>query len=134
MPTYNSLMKRRIALLTAIALLGGSTSLVAEAAISAGDSCTKVGKTTVQSGYKYFCVKKSGKLVWSKGAKTAVKATPAPTPTPTPKPSPTLTPSPTPSPTPTAKVLTALEKMNLDIYNRYLTAEKKISPSFNYVR
>ena len=134
MPTYNSLMKRRIAVLIAIALLGGSTSLVAEAAISAGDSCTKVGKTTVQSGYKYFCVKKSGKLVWSKGAKTAVKATPAPTPTPTPKPSPSPTPTPTPSPTPTTKVLTALEKMNLDIYNRYLTAEKKISPSFNYVR
>ena len=86
----------------------------------------------MQSGYKYFCVKKSGKLVWSKGAKTAVKATPAPTPTPTPKPSPT--PTPTPSPTPTAKVLTALEKMNLDIYNRYQKAEKKISPSFNYVR
>lgn len=119
-PTYNSLMKRRIAVLTAIALLGSSTSVVAEAAISAGDSCTKVGKTTVQSGIKYFCVKKSGKLVWSKGAKTAVKASPAPTPIPTPSSSP--------------KVLTALEKMNLDIYNRYLTAEKKISPSFNYVR
>ena len=113
-------MKLRIAVLIAIALLGSSSSLVAEAAISAGDSCTKVGKTTVQSGIKYFCVKKNGKLVWSKGAKSAVKATPAPTPIPTPSSSP--------------KVLTALEKMNLDIYNRYLTAEKKISPSFNYVR
>lgn len=50
-----------------------------EAVIKSGDSCTKVGKTTVQSGLKYFCVKKSGKLLWSKGVKNAVKATPAPT-------------------------------------------------------
>ena len=119
-PTYNSLVKRRIAVLIVLALLGSSTSLVAEAAISPGDSCAKVGKTTSQSGVKYFCVKKSGKLLWSKGVKTAVKATPA------------IAPSSIPTPPP--KVLTALEKMNLDIYNRYLKAEKKISPSFNYVR
>jgi len=57
------------------------------AAIKSGDTCTKVGKTTTQSGSKYFCVKKNGKLVWSK----AVASTkPTPTPTPTPTPSPTL--------------------------------------------
>jgi len=57
------------------------------AAIKSGDNCTKVGKTTTQSGSKYFCVKKNGKLVWSK----AVASTkPTPTPTPTPTPSPTL--------------------------------------------
>jgi hypothetical protein len=55
------------------------------AAIKSGDTCTKVGKTTTQSGSKYFCVKKNGKLVWSK----AVAST-KPTPTPTPTPSPTL--------------------------------------------
>ncbi len=100
-PTYNSLMKRRIAVVTAIALLGSSTSLVAEAAISAGDSCSKVGKTSIQSGLKYFCVKKSGKLIWSKGVKTAVKATPSPKLTRTPKPLPTPTPTTISKPSPT---------------------------------
>ena len=39
--------------------------------ITAGDTCPKAGKTIIQSGIKYFCVKKSGKLVWNKGVKVA---------------------------------------------------------------
>jgi hypothetical protein len=50
------------------------------AAIKSGDSCTKVGKTTTQSGYKYFCIKKNGKLVWGNPVKDT-KPTPTPSPT-----------------------------------------------------
>jgi hypothetical protein len=59
-------------------------------------------------------------------------ATPTPAATPTPSATPSATPTPTPTPTP--KSLTPLEKMNLDIYARYVAADKKISPSFNFVR
>ena len=44
------------------------------AAVKAGASCKKAGLTSITGGFKYTCVKKSGKLVWGKGV--AVKATP----------------------------------------------------------
>ena len=44
------------------------------AAIKTGDSCLKIGKTLTQSGLKYFCVKKNGKLVWSNPVKEAKPA------------------------------------------------------------
>ena len=62
-------------------------------------------------------------MVWDKG-KLVKQAAPFPTPTPTP----------TPTIAQTQKVLTPLEKLNADIYQRYVVAEKSISPSFNFVR
>ena len=44
------------------------------AAIKVGASYKKAGLTSITGGFKYTCVKKSGKLVWGKGV--AVKATP----------------------------------------------------------
>jgi cytochrome b involved in lipid metabolism len=44
------------------------------AAVKAGASCKKAGLTSITGGFKYTCLKKSGKLVWVKGV--AVKATP----------------------------------------------------------
>ena len=117
-------MKRFLLWLSIVTLIGCASVVTASAAVKAGGTCTKVKATTISNGYKFTCVKSGNKLVWNKGVKTAVKVTPAPTPTPTPK----------PSPTPTPNTLAALAKMNLDIYNRYLRADKKISPSFNYVR
>ena len=46
------------------------------AAVKAGAPCKKAGLTNITSGFKYTCVKKSGKLVWVKGA--AVKASAKP--------------------------------------------------------
>lgn len=109
-------MRLRAIALATIVLLGPIWFPNFASAIAPGETCTKVGKTTVQSGLKFFCVKKNGKLAWSKGVKTLVKETPKP------------------SPTPSVKVLTALEKLNLDIYKRYQQTEKKINPSFNFVR
>ena len=62
---------------TAFALALALSIVVApesSAAIKAGASCKKAGLTSITGGFKYTCVKKSGKLVWGKGV--AVKATP----------------------------------------------------------
>jgi len=91
----------------------------------AGSACNKKGVTKTYKGKEFKCIKKGGKLVWSKGKvvnkETSVAVpevtpspspTPSPTPTPTPSPTPTPTPSPTPTPTPTptpAGVTAALE-------------------------
>ena len=87
---------KRILATVLIASLALSLNLSnSTAAVKAGDSCPKAGKTTVHNGIKYFCVKKKNKLVWGNGVKVAVKPTPTPTPTATPTPTPTPTPSPT---------------------------------------
>jgi hypothetical protein len=118
---------RRILVTILVGCLALSVNLSnAAATIKAGATCPKLGKITTQNNIKYFCIKKNNKLVWNKGAKVTVKATQ------TPAPKSTSTASPTSTPTP--NTLAALAKMNLDIYNRYLKADKKISPSFNYVR
>ena len=101
-------------ILTALALALALSIVVApesSAAIKAGAACKKAGLTIVASGYKYTCVKKSGKLVWGKGV--AVKASAKPTVTPTAKPAvsaaPTASASATskPSVTPTAAATVA---------------------------
>jgi len=63
-------MKRRIAWLAAIVLIVSSATSIAQAAtpdVKQGDNCTKLGKTIVQNGIKFFCIKKSNKLIWNKG-------------------------------------------------------------------
>jgi hypothetical protein len=69
---------------TAFALALALSIVVApesSAAIKVGASCKKAGLTSITGGFKYTCVKKSGKLVWGKGV--AVKATPKPSVAPT---------------------------------------------------
>ena len=46
------------------------------AAPKSGAVCTSKGKVQIYKGYKYTCVKKSGKLVWSKGPAQEVKSQP----------------------------------------------------------
>jgi hypothetical protein len=130
--------------LVAVLTLGVSP-LISNAAVKAGATCKKLGQVSKKAGKEYSCIKKGKKLVWSKGIviKSAAPAvtptptlTPAPIPTPTVTPTPTLTPAPIPTPTVTQppKALTPLEKLNADIYQRYVLAQKNISPSFNFVR
>jgi len=98
-------MRRALAALTVLVLV--SSPLQASAAVKAGATCTKAGTTSTVKGIKYTCVKSGKKLVWNKGVKVVVPATPTPTPTvtatptPTPSPTPTVTPTATPTPTPT---------------------------------
>jgi hypothetical protein len=56
------------ALLLSVVVAPGAT-----AAVNAGAACKTAGLKSVAGGFNYTCVKKSGKLVWVKGA--AVKAT-----------------------------------------------------------
>jgi hypothetical protein len=122
-------MKRAMAIsLVAVLTLGVSPS-ISSAAIKAGATCKKEGQVSKKAGKEYTCIKKGKKLVWSKGV-VIKSAAPAVTPTPT------LTPAPIPTPTVTQppKALTPLEKLNADIYQRYVLAQKNISPSFNFVR
>ena len=71
------------------------------AAIKAGASCKKAGLTSITGGFKYTCLKKSGKLVWVKGI--AVKASAKPTVTPTARPTVSASASPTASASATPK-------------------------------
>jgi hypothetical protein len=136
---YSSLMQQKGRLAVAIVLLLALTTPVQAATPKAGAKCTKAGATATASGKKFTCIKSGKRLVWNKGV--AVKAAPKPKlnpvfkpvePTPTPVVTPTPTPIPTPTPTPRA--LTPLEKLNQDLYQRYLNANKVLSPSFNFVR
>lgn len=67
-----------------------SFSLVgtANAAVKAGDKCSKVGKTSISAGKKFTCIKAGNRLVWNKGS---VIAKPAVAPI---QPIPSATPSP----------------------------------------
>ena len=105
-------MKRTLALLAVITFLGSSLSLPAFAAVKAGATCPKAGKTSVASGKTFTCIKSGKKLLWNKGV---VIAKPTTT-------SPLLTPSPSPTPSPanspiselsTASLFSSLEKCKI---------------------
>lgn len=114
-------MKKSLALATALAVLTSFLPPPASAAVKKGAACTVKGQVKTAAGYSYTCAKSGNKLIWSKGVKISVKSAPA-------------TKSSSQGKTiPAAKAVTPLQKLNLDIYNRYLSADKKISPSFNFV-
>jgi len=122
-------MRKKVVLLAVSTLVLAIITPFANAAVTPGAKCAKQGQTSTTAGIKYTCIKSGNKLVWNKGI--AVKK---PVSAASPTASATATPTPTPTSTPTPKNLTPLEKMNRDIYARYLAADKKISPSFNFVR
>lgn len=51
---------------------------MAHSAIKPGSSCSKIKVVTIQSGYKYTCIKSGKKLVWSKGVKVSGSTVPSP--------------------------------------------------------
>ena len=122
-------MKRLLVTVLITVFTFSTSPSISNAAVKAGATCKKEGQVSKKAGKEYTCIKKGKKLVWSKGV-VIKSAAPAVTPTPT------LTPAPIPTPTVTQppKALTPLEKLNADIYQRYVLAQKNISPSFNFVR
>jgi len=70
-------MKKTFALVTMALLLSIVVAPGSSAAVSAGAACTKAGLTNITGGFKYTCVKKSGKLVWVKGAAVKPSAKPS---------------------------------------------------------
>ena len=75
-----------LALVLSVVVAPGSS-----ASIKAGAACKKAGLINVSGGFKYICVKKSGKLVWGKGV--AVKASAKPSVTAKPSASATVAPT-----------------------------------------
>ena len=93
---------------TAFALALALSIVVApesSAAIKVGASCKKAGLTSITGGFKYTCVKKSGKLVWGKGV--AVKASAKPSVSAKPSATASASATPKPSVTPTAAATVA---------------------------
>ena len=60
-----------LALLTVVVAPGSA------AVVKAGAACKKAGLTNITGGFKYTCMKKSGKLVWVKGAAVKPSAKPS---------------------------------------------------------
>lgn len=60
-------MKKRVAAVTVALLLSIVVAPGSSAAVKAGAGCKKAGLINITGGFKYTCVKKSGKLVWGKG-------------------------------------------------------------------
>jgi len=119
-------MKRKFPLVVVLLVFTNLLTIPStSAAIKAGATCKIKGQIKTVSGFKYTCIKSGKKIVWSKGEKVI------PTPAPTATSAPVVAASAAPAPVPAN--LTPLQKMNLNIYNRYLAADKKISPSFNFV-
>jgi hypothetical protein len=92
-----------VVLVLAISLLSPAFSATPP---KAGQKCTTLNKKQTYKNYQYTCVKKSGKLVWSKGVlvqkeiSSAAAPTSTPSPTPIPSVSSSLSPEPVPSTNP----------------------------------
>jgi cytochrome b involved in lipid metabolism len=70
-------MKKRLAAVTVTLLLSIMVAPGSAAAVKAGAACKKAGLTNITGGFKYTCVKKSGKLTWSKGVAVKPSAKPS---------------------------------------------------------
>lgn len=99
----------RLALVLAIVF--GANFFISDfsaAAPKAGAKCTKKGKTEFYKAYEYVCVKKNGKLVWSKGKKqfqpstAGAEVSSSPKISPSPEPTTPAIPLPMPTPKPSA--------------------------------
>ena len=79
-------MKRAFAAVTASVLISSLFVASADAAVKAGATCPKVGKTSVSGGKTFTCIKSGKKTVWSKGVALAKPAAVTPTPAASPEP------------------------------------------------
>jgi hypothetical protein len=98
----------------------------------AGSACTKKGVTKTYKGKEFKCIKKGGKLVWSKGKvvnkETSVAApevipTPIPSPTTTSSLTPPLTPTPPPTPIPRdltfSNITENIDAISINVFSQY---------------
>jgi len=86
------MLKREITFVTLFALLLTLPLTPSQAAVKAGDACTKAGVKSVASGKTFTCIKSGKKFIWNKGVavtKPTVASTPTATPAATPTPAPT---------------------------------------------
>lgn len=74
---------RRVAVLLCLFLILQEVPSFSAAVPKPGTRCSSLGQKKVFANKSYICLKRSGKLVWSKGVVTKPLSTPALTPTPT---------------------------------------------------
>ena len=60
-------MRKTVASLLGVAVLGALFLTPAQAAVKAGSLCPKANKTMIAAGTKLTCVKFGKKLIWAKG-------------------------------------------------------------------
>ena len=89
-------IKSKLAVIVVSALIT-SVAPFSNAATIAGTKCTKVGSTKTTGGVKYFCVKSGKNLVWNKGTKVKVSASPTAKASTSPSATATTSATPTPS-------------------------------------
>lgn len=89
-------IKSKLAVIIVSALIT-SVAPFSSAATIAGTKCTKVGSTKTTGGVKYFCVKSGKNLVWNKGTKVKVSASPTSKASTSPSATATTSATPTPS-------------------------------------
>jgi cytochrome b involved in lipid metabolism len=87
-----------LALVLSVVVAPGSS-----ASVKAGAACKKAGLTSITGGFKYTCLKKSGKLVWVKGVAVKASAKPSAKPSVSAKPSASATAAPASSTAPSVR-------------------------------
>jgi hypothetical protein len=112
-------MKRFLRLILAMLIFVALGAGISNAAVKPGIACSKAGSTAVVGTTKYTCIKSGKKLVWSKGVKIIVKATPTPTPSVTPTATPTISATPTASPSPSATYKSVRQVAQEEIEKRF---------------
>ncbi len=95
------------------------------AAVKAGASCPKAGKTSVSSGKTFTCVKSGRKLVWNKVV--AVAKTESPTPAPIPSPTPKVEPLPA-APSSFADLVTNYKGISVAVWQDVRNRLKVVAP------
>ena len=112
-------MKRLLRLVLGVLIFVVIGAGISNAAVKPGTTCSKAGLTAVVGTTKYTCIKSGKKLVWSKGVKIIVKATPTPTPSVTPTATPTISATPTASPSPSATYKSVRQVAQEEIEKRF---------------
>ena len=87
-----------LALVLSVVVAPGSS-----ASVKAGAVCKKAGQINITGGLKYTCVKKSGKLTWSKGVAVKASVKPSAKPSVSAKPSASATAAPASSTAPSVR-------------------------------
>ncbi len=119
-------MKRFLSLFLGIGIFVAIGVGISNAAVKPGVACSKAGSTAVVGTTKYTCIKSGKKLVWNKGVKIIVKATPTATPSVSPTSTPTISATPTATPSPTATFKSIRQVAQEEIEKRFASQEGDI--------
>lgn len=122
-------MKKLSVLALVLAVAGTLVAPTASAAVKAGASCPKMGKTSVSSGKTFTCVKSGKKLTWNKGVVIAKPASSSPAPTVSPTPQAEPLPS---APTSFANLVTNYKGISVAVWQDVRNRLKESAPATQF--